>query len=120
MEIIEEIIEYKRRFYLKEISADYFWRKYKALRKEFYASMEWYLVRKEVKQRDIVCVNDECGEPGRDVDHIILLFDQPELALDPDNLRYICLKCHKAKHGKLNKKGRLSKRINERNSTNSK
>lgn len=114
MTIIEEIIEYKRKFYAKEIGADYFWRKYKALRKEFYASLEWQYVRKEVKQRDVVCVNikngEICGEPGRDVDHIILLFDDPTLALDPENLRYICLSCHKAKHRKLNKRGRLSKR----------
>lgn len=114
MEIIDEIIEYKRKFYEKEITADTFWRKYKALRKEFYASMEWYLVRKEVKQRDIVCVEDDCGEPGRDVDHILLLFDRPDLALDPENLRYICLIHHKAKHRKLNKYGRLSKRTKAR------
>ncbi len=115
MDIIEQIIYYKKKHFIeKKISADTFWRKYKALRKEFYASMEWYLVRKEVKQRDVICVNlvdgEYCGEPGRDVDHIILLFDNPELALDSDNLRYICLKCHKAKHRKLNKRGRLSKR----------
>lgn len=108
MTIIEEIIFFKKEHLEKRVSDDIFWRKYKALRKEFYASLEWQYVRKEVKERDTVCIN--CGEDGRDVDHIILLYDRPDLALDPENLRFICLACHKAKHRKLNKRGRLSKR----------
>jgi len=107
MTILEEITYYKTRFFAGKIAAATFWKKYKSLRKEFYASLEWQLVRKEVKQRDVVC---SCGEPGRDVDHILLLFDRPDLALDPENLIYICSPCHKAKHRKLNKRGRLSKR----------
>lgn len=111
MQILDEIIYYKKQFLADRIKPNTFWRKYKSLRKEFYASIEWQAIRREVRQRDVVCA---CGEMGRDVDHIQLLYDRPDLALNPENLQYICLKCHKAKHRKLNKRGRLSSRAKSR------
>lgn len=86
-------------------------------RKKFYRGKDWEQVRQFVLNRD----NRECQhckKHGRvhvdsvkqdgerksiqlNVDHIEELHDRPELALDPDNLQTLCLRCHNEKHGRF-------------------
>jgi len=85
-------------------------------KRKFYDSKEWKQLREFIKQRD----NYECQECKRKgyvtvdtneyserakrkkialvVDHIKPLEDYPELALDPDNLETLCVRCHNKKH----------------------
>ncbi|SJZ89574.1 HNH endonuclease [Pilibacter termitis] len=75
----------------------------------FYLSKEWRKIRKEVLVRDhYECV--WCRKRGEvttlasatlEVDHIKELKDYPELALDKDNLRTLCKKCHNERHGRI-------------------
>lgn len=88
-------------------------------RLKFYKSKEWRAVREYVLQRD----NYECQECKRngkvltnkeeslrdkhkrlDVDHIKDLEHHPELALEPENLETLCIKCHNKKHNRFVKK----------------
>lgn len=39
-----------------------------------------------------------CGKPGRQVHHMTRVYDDPTLAIDPDNGVYLCVKCHKKEH----------------------
>ncbi|GAA0491235.1 HNH endonuclease [Salinibacillus aidingensis] len=78
---------------------------------KFYKSKAWRQLRLFVLERD----NYECQECKRngyvkladndkhkslDVDHIKELVDYPDLAMDPDNLETLCIKCHNRKHGR--------------------
>ncbi|SEQ23310.1 HNH endonuclease [Virgibacillus subterraneus] len=82
-----------------------------AQRMKFYKSKPWRMLRQSILERD----NFECQEckrqgrvftkyhkPGKhkvfDVDHIKELEDHPELAMDPDNLETLCIRCHNHKH----------------------
>lgn len=87
-------------------------------KRKFYDSKEWRMLSAYVKQRD----NYECQECKRNgfvsidtneysnsakrkkialvVDHIKELEHYPELALDPDNLETLCVRCHNIKHGR--------------------
>lgn len=73
------------------------------VRKSFYNSKSWQEVRAYVLQRD----NYECTwcrEEGRvttddlEIDHIEELQDRPDLKLEPDNLRTLCMACHNKRH----------------------
>ncbi|NIK11182.1 HNH endonuclease [Alkalibacillus almallahensis] len=84
-----------------------------AERMKFYKSKPWRKLRQSILERD----NYECQEckrqgkvftkhskPGKhkvfDVDHIKELEDHPELAMEPDNLETLCIRCHNHKHGR--------------------
>jgi 5-methylcytosine-specific restriction endonuclease McrA len=41
---------------------------------------------------------ERCGKGGREVHHRIRVYDDPSLALDPDNGELLCIKCHKKEH----------------------
>jgi 5-methylcytosine-specific restriction endonuclease McrA len=72
-------------------------------RKKFYKTADWRRVRRYVLRRD----NYECQwckEDGRvtttnlEVDHIEELEKRPDLRLEPDNLRTLCIDCHNKRH----------------------
>lgn len=95
-------------------------------RKKFYRDKRWVKeVRPFVLKRD----NYECQQcklEGRvhvdsykvegerktiqlNVDHIEELQDRPDLALDPDNLQTLCVRCHNKKHGRFHWRPRKPK-----------
>ena len=84
----------------------------KATRAAFYGSGMWRQKRQEILERDhFEC--QWCKAEGRvtvcdiatlEVDHIQELADNPELALDNDNLRTLCKDCHNKRHGRMNYK----------------
>lgn len=80
-------------------------------KKRFYDSRDWRKIRIKALERDnFEC--QECKDQGRvtvldprlnkwkqlDVDHIKEIESHPELALDLENLRTLCIKCHNQKH----------------------
>lgn len=73
--------------------------------KRFYLSKPWRKVRADVFKRDFgLCVR--CGESGVIVHHKIHLtarnINDPNIALNPDNLETLCRECHAVEHeGKL-------------------
>ncbi|PKR79408.1 alpha/beta hydrolase [Halalkalibacillus sediminis] len=82
-------------------------------RMKFYKSKSWRKLRLFVLERDnYEC--QECKRQGRvftsshntdkhknlDVDHIEELPDRPDLAMEPDNLETLCIRCHNRKHGR--------------------
>jgi 5-methylcytosine-specific restriction enzyme A len=86
----------------------------KEQKKKFYKSKEWASVRAEALARDnFEC--QSCKENGRvktknaqsnkhkqlDVDHVLEIEERPDLALDLDNLKTLCIKCHNDKHGRI-------------------
>ncbi|AVQ35789.1 HNH endonuclease [Staphylococcus kloosii] len=73
------------------------------VRKSFYNSKSWQEVRAYVLHRDSYeCT--WCKEEGRvttndlEIDHIKELQDRPDLKLEPDNLRTLCMACHNKRH----------------------
>nr|WP_185955907.1 HNH endonuclease [Staphylococcus haemolyticus] len=73
------------------------------VRKQFYNSKAWEVVRHQVLKRD----NYECTwcrDEGKvttdnlEIDHVEELQDRPDLKLDPDNLRTLCKACHNKRH----------------------
>lgn len=89
----------------------------KEQRRKFYNSNKWNKKRESIKQRD----NYECQECKRQgkvsidvyepnkngrkkiklvVHHIKELEDNPELALDDDNLETLCVDCHNKIHNR--------------------
>lgn len=89
----------------------------KETRALFYNSSEWKLKRLDILKRD----NYECQwckAEGRvtvadasslEVDHIKELEENPNLALEDDNLRTLCKDCHNKRHGRMNYKHRNPK-----------
>lgn len=88
--------------------------KTKQQKKKFYKSRAWQRIRLEALDRD----NYECQECKRlgrvktqdgrldkhkqlDVDHVEEIEDFPELALELENLRTLCIRCHNEKHGRI-------------------
>lgn len=53
-----------------------------------------------------------CDIATLEVDHIKELADNPELALDDDNLRTLCKDCHNRRHGRMNYK-HTNKKLNK-------
>ncbi|MDU9418066.1 HNH endonuclease [Staphylococcus lloydii] len=73
------------------------------VRKSFYNSKSWQEARAYVLHRDnYECI--WCREEGRvtvddlEIDHIKELQDRPDLRLEPDNLRTLCMACHNKRH----------------------
>ena len=69
--------------------------------KPFYNSKEWKVVREYCLKRDkYLC--QRCGEPAEEVHHIKHLtpknITDPEISLNPDNLKSLCSECHKRIH----------------------
>jgi 5-methylcytosine-specific restriction endonuclease McrA len=53
---------------------------------------DWRRLRKEHLRHHPFCIR--CGNPAREVDHIIPRFAAPERRLDPTNLQSLCKNCH--------------------------
>lgn len=59
----------------------------------FYSTAAWRRVRDAVRNRDGECLM--CGSTASlTVDHVVPIARAPDLALDPDNLRTLCRRCH--------------------------
>lgn len=92
--------------------------KTKADRARFYGSTKWRNLRLAILERDhYEC--QWCKAEGRlttqydsilEVDHIKELETNPELAIDPDNLRTLCKDCHNKRHDRMNYRGQPKKR----------
>ncbi|MEH7670866.1 HNH endonuclease [Bacillus sp. JJ689] len=82
---------------------------------KFYKSKEWESLRKKVmkrakyecehcKKKGKVTTRDTLDKRGRkmkmDVNHIKPVKTHPHLALDLDNLEYLCVRCHNIADGK--------------------
>jgi len=70
---------------------------------KFYNSKAWRNTRRAVWQRDKgMCTIPGCYRPASDVHHIIELtpenIDDPNIALNPENLRSLCWRCHRDIH----------------------
>ncbi len=59
-------------------------------------SKRWRAIRFAALRRDNWCCQ-ECGGPGREVDHILPVRTHPELAYDLANLQTLCASCHAKK-----------------------
>ena len=75
--------------------------------KSFYRSKEWEATREYILLRDhYLC--QECGAPAEEVHHIVHLspanIGDPNVTMNPDNLRSLCKQCHfdahRGEHGK--------------------
>lgn len=69
-------------------------------RQKFYNSKEWRAIRKMILEKNPLCVN--CKKNNRivvatEVDHIIGLELNPDLALVSSNLQGLCKSCHSSK-----------------------
>jgi 5-methylcytosine-specific restriction enzyme A len=83
--------------------------KTKEEKRRFYNSSRWSKVRLEALARDrYECV--WCRDKGRvttkehitlEIDHILEIETHPHLALDLDNLRTLCRRCHNKRHNRL-------------------
>lgn len=86
----------------------------------FYSSIEWQTVREMAIRRDFYlcqdCLKKNLITPAEEVHHIIKLtpdnINDPEIALNLDNLVSLCKDCHAARHSqpkryKLDEFGRV-------------
>lgn len=72
----------------------------------FYSSIEWQTVREMAIRRDFYlcqdCLKKNLITPAEEVHHIIKLtpdnINDPEIALNLDNLVSLCKDCHAARH----------------------
>ena len=79
----------------------------KAFARQFYSSGAWQACRNEyAKKRHYLCENclrQGIYKPGEIVHHKIELdpvnIENPEIALNPDNLELLCRDCHAKVHG---------------------
>ena len=81
-------------------------------RKRFYDSIAWKRTKQEVIMRERgIC--QVCGKRGTEVHHIIELNDEnvddPNIALNPDNLQLLCTSCHNQMRAE--KEGRNPNRV---------
>ncbi|TLG72060.1 HNH endonuclease [Culicoidibacter larvae] len=75
---------------------------------KFYKSKAWKQLRLVALERD----NNECQQckangvyhKAEDVDHVKEIENYPQLALDINNLRCLCKRCHNAKHDRFVKR----------------
>ena len=83
--------------------------KSKEQKRKFYNSKAWESVRQQALKRDnyecqdckrlgLVKMNDEDKHKTLDVDHVKEIYTHPELALEIDNLRTLCIVHHNEKH----------------------
>ncbi|NBI31241.1 HNH endonuclease [Chengkuizengella marina] len=89
-----------------------------ANKKKFYDSQTWKSCRKLVLIRDNylcqLCIKQNKLTLADIVHHIEHLEDNPNLALDIDNLLSVCSSCHNKEHpekGKKKEQGKKSRRI---------
>jgi 5-methylcytosine-specific restriction enzyme A len=88
-------------------------------KRRFYNSGAWSRIRLEALARDrYECI--WCRDKGRvttkehvtlEVDHILEIETHPEKALDLENLRVLCRKCHNLRHNRL--QFRPQKKVNK-------
>ena len=68
----------------------------------FYQTKDWYRVRALILRRDahrcVICSMNVRGKGLARVDHIKPLREAPELALDMNNLRTLCVSCDNKRH----------------------
>lgn len=65
------------------------------LRRSLEATPEYQEWRRLVRERaGGAC--ETCGEPGQQCHHLEPVAWNPDKALDPDNGRYLCIRCHKS------------------------
>ena len=78
-------------------------------KRRFYNSGAWARIRQQALDRDrheCIWCRDRGGVTTKEVmtlevDHIREIEDYPDLALDLDNLRTLCRRCHNKRHGRL-------------------
>jgi 5-methylcytosine-specific restriction endonuclease McrA len=80
-----------------------FYRKWAKLRKELYKTGAYQIFLREVRIRAMYRCQ-RCPKPGRHVHHIIRVYDNPDLVVDPNNAMYLCVACHRKEHA-AEKKG---------------
>lgn len=70
----------------------------------FYTSKEWRVMRLAILKRDsrrCVLCGVFCGGKGQSrVDHILPRKKYPQYALEPNNLRTLCVPCDNIRHGR--------------------
>lgn len=75
----------------------------------FYLSKYWLKCREKVLQRDDylcqICLDHDVVTPADLVHHIEALKEQPDKALDMDNLQSVCHSCHNKLHPEKGSKG---------------
>lgn len=79
----------------------------KDLIRKFYRSNEWKLARAlKIAATDGLC--EKCGKVGEEVHHIIHLtpdnVEDPDIAINQDNLILLCKDCHNKVHGRFTNK----------------
>lgn len=82
--------------------------------KAFYNSTQWQQCREAILKRDKYrCQTPGCYNPAEDVHHKTKLtqknINDPMVSLNPENLISLCGDCHKAKHERDKREGRLKK-----------
>jgi 5-methylcytosine-specific restriction endonuclease McrA len=103
--IIAALIRCKRNF----VPRAEFFAKWGRLRKRLYLTKEYNLFLSEVRFRASgMCQGIRCSRKGRHVHHVVRVYDDPSLALDPNNGMFLCVKCHKAIHSRADNE-RISK-----------
>jgi 5-methylcytosine-specific restriction enzyme A len=86
--------------------------KTKEQKKKFYNSKEWKQLRNSIlieqnfecqkcKELGYVKLNDPDKHKTFDVDHIKEISEFPDLALEPSNMRVLCIRHHNEKHGRI-------------------
>lgn len=73
-------------------------------RHPFYGGKDWLGVRRKVLARDgyrcVVCGADVRGAGNARVDHVEPRTERPDLALEPSNLRTLCVSCDGLRHNR--------------------
>ena len=78
-----------------------FLQKWNKLRQELYETAEYKMFLVEVRTRaSFRCQIDGCSKPGREVHHVIRVYDDPSKCIDPENGMFLCLACHRKQHKK--------------------
>lgn len=82
--------------------------------KTFYNSTQWKKCRETILKRDRYrCQTPGCYNPAEEVHHKTKLtpknINDPMVSMNPENLISLCGDCHKAKHERDKRDGRLKK-----------
>lgn len=84
----------------------------KEFAKKFYRSKEWVKCR-QAYIAAVYGLCEQCNKPGYILHHKIHLttynINNPDIALNPDNLEYLCLECHN-KHHQFNREKKATTR----------
>lgn len=78
-----------------------YWDIYYLLRKEFYSSIDWIHLSKEVREETPFC--ERCFRDDRllHAHHIKRLYTHTYLGLEKSNLEVLCILCHRIEHRKI-------------------